>query len=221
MPKGLFVDPKKVRSAGKITFTDIPVNAYKTPFAEEAKRFSKKDMLNIFRDMAIIRQFETMLHTIKTTGEYKGIAYNHPGPAHLSIGQEAAAVGQAYTLDIDDYIFGSHRSHGEILAKGLSAIEKTGEPRLLDIMKTYFGGRILRCVEQDTKASSTNALTWQLPIGHRFNDFMPLPRGRRASNRPSASGNAPRSGADRQSARRTRQARRRLQTHVRRSDRHP
>ena len=35
-------------------------------------------------------------------------------PAHLSMGQEAAAVGQALTLDKDDLIFGSHRSHGEI-----------------------------------------------------------------------------------------------------------
>ena len=158
MPKSLFVDPKKVRAAGKISFTDIPVNAYNTPFAEEAKRVSKKDMLNIFRDMAIVRQFETMLHTIKTTNEYKGVAYNHPGPAHLSIGQEAAAVGQAYTLTIDDYIFGSHRSHGEILAKGLSAIEKSDEKLLDGIMKGYFDGRVLRCVEQNTNAANTRML---------------------------------------------------------------
>ena len=69
--------------------------------------------------MVVIREFETMLNLIKTTNEYNGIPYNHPGPAHLSIGQEASAVGMAYTLEVDDYIFGSHRSHGEILAKGL------------------------------------------------------------------------------------------------------
>ena len=34
--------------------------------------------------------------------------------------QEAAAVGQAYHLGIDDHIYGSHRSHGEILAKSPS-----------------------------------------------------------------------------------------------------
>ena len=59
-----------------------------------------------------------------------GYPYNHPGPAHLSIGQEAAAVGMAYTLEVDDYIFGSHRSHGEILAKGLSAIHRLDEDTL-------------------------------------------------------------------------------------------
>ena len=69
--------------------------------------------------MVVIREFETMLNLIKIRGEYNDIPYDHPGPAHLSIGQEAAAVGMAYTLTVEDFIFGSHRSHGEILAKGL------------------------------------------------------------------------------------------------------
>ena len=53
-----------------------------------------------------------------------GVEYVHAGPAHLSIGQEATAVGQSFTLDAVDKIFGSHRSHGEVIAKGLSAIAK-------------------------------------------------------------------------------------------------
>jgi 2-oxoisovalerate dehydrogenase E1 component len=99
--------------------------------------------------MVIIREFETMLNLIKTTNEYKGISYNHPGPAHLSIGQEAAAVGMAYNLSVEDYIFGSHRSHGEILAKGLSAITSLDEDTLYSIMKNYFGGKALKVVEKD------------------------------------------------------------------------
>jgi 2-oxoisovalerate dehydrogenase E1 component len=98
--------------------------------------------------MVIIREFENMLNLIKTTNEYKGISYNHPGPAHLSIGQEASAVGMAYNLDIDDFIFGSHRSHGEILAKGLSAIHKLDDETLYTIMKTYFRGGALKVVEK-------------------------------------------------------------------------
>ena len=87
--------------------------------------------------MTIIREFETMLNLIKTTNEYNGIQYNHPGPAHLSLGQEASAVGQAYLLDKEDFIFGSHRSHGEIIAKALSAIEKVSDHELLSIMEGY------------------------------------------------------------------------------------
>ncbi len=74
--------------------------------------------------MCAIREFETILNEIKIKGAYQGITYNHAGPAHLSIGQEAAAVGMAFSLTPDDHIFGSHRSHGEILAKGFSAIRQ-------------------------------------------------------------------------------------------------
>ncbi|MEN6473034.1 MAG: thiamine pyrophosphate-dependent dehydrogenase E1 component subunit alpha [Syntrophaceae bacterium] len=39
-------------------------------------------------------------------------------PCHLCSGQEAVAVGLCAALSKDDYIFGSHRSHGHFLAKG-------------------------------------------------------------------------------------------------------
>ncbi len=149
MPKSQFINPQEIRKPGKITFTDIPLNQYRTEMAIEVKNFGKNNLMRIYHDMAIIREFETMLNLFKTTGQYQGIEYNHPGPAHLSIGQEASAVGQAYVLDIDDYIFGSHRSHGEILAKGLSAIEKSGEPELDAIMKAHLDGATLRVVEKN------------------------------------------------------------------------
>ena len=148
MPKTIFIDPNEIRKKGKITFQDIPVNQYDRTIEQEKASFTTADFLRIFRDMAIIREFETMMNLIKTTGEYNGIAYNHPGPAHLSIGQESAAVGQAYLLNIDDFIFGSHRSHGEILAKGLSSIEKLPDDELMQIMKNFRNGRILKVVEE-------------------------------------------------------------------------
>jgi 2-oxoisovalerate dehydrogenase E1 component len=153
MPKSLLINPNVVRKKGEITFGTIPVNQYSRTIEEEKKNFSVDDFLRIFRDMAIIREFETMLNQIKIAGEYNGIPYNHPGPAHLSAGQEAAAVGMAYQLNTDDYIFGSHRSHGEILAKGLSAINKLPEKDLMDIMKNYFDGATLKVVEKYQKDS--------------------------------------------------------------------
>jgi 2-oxoisovalerate dehydrogenase E1 component len=156
MPKSLLINPDVVRMKGEITFGTIPVNQYNKTIEEENLNFSNDDFLRIFRDMAIIREFETMLNQIKIAGEYNGIAYNHPGPAHLSAGQEAAAVGMAYHLNIDDHIFGSHRSHGEILAKGLSAINKLPEKDLIEIMKTYFGGATLKVVEQHQKGPLKN-----------------------------------------------------------------
>ena len=155
MPKSLHLDPNDKRQPGWIRFKDIPVNQYNKTIKEEKKNFKTADFLRIFRDMAIIREFETMLNLIKTTNEYNGISYNHPGPAHLSIGQEASVVGQAYLLDKDDYIFGSHRSHGEILAKGLSAIEKLSDDDLMDVMKTFFDGAILKVVEANRPEGGT------------------------------------------------------------------
>ncbi len=153
MPKSLNIDPVESRAKGELRFGNIPLNAYSKTLEEEKKNFSNDDFIRIFRDMVIIREFETMLNLIKTTGEYQGIKYNHPGPAHLSIGQEAAAVGMAYTLTVDDYIFGSHRSHGEILAKGLSAIHQLDDDKLMQIMKSHFNGSTLAVVEKGFKGN--------------------------------------------------------------------
>lgn len=153
MPKSQFLDPNELRKSGKIKFKDIPVNTYSKTVEEESKNYTKRDFMRIYRDMAIIREFETMLYEIKTKNNYNGVEYSNPGPAHLSTGQEASAVGQAYILDKDDFIFGSHRSHGEILAKGLSCIEKMDEKELYSIMEGFFGGEILRVVENLRKNS--------------------------------------------------------------------
>ncbi len=151
MTKSLIVDPKQMRKAGKIKIADIPMNTYQKTVADEKGNYSKEDFLRIFRDMYIIREFETMLNLIKTTSEYAGVAYNHPGPAHLGIGQEAAYVGQAYDLGIEDFTFGSHRSHGEILAKGLSSIHKLGDSALTQIMEGHFDGEAYKVIKSSTQ----------------------------------------------------------------------
>ncbi|MGQ1786059.1 alpha-ketoacid dehydrogenase subunit alpha/beta [Saccharicrinis sp. GN24d3] len=151
MPKSQFIDPTQVRKSGKVEIKDIPVNQYEKTIEEEKVNFSKEQLIGIYHDMALIRQFETMLNMIKIRGEYEGIEYNHPGPAHLSIGQESAAVGMAYHLGAEDFIFGSHRSHGEILAKGMSAIAKMSDDDLSGMMSNFFGGTILEIVSKNHK----------------------------------------------------------------------
>ena len=56
-------------------------------------------------------------------------------PIHLSIGQEAVAVGVCYELNVDDVIVSTHRSHGHYLAKGGS----------LDAMFGELYGRVTGC----------------------------------------------------------------------------
>src|SRR5690554_7341044 len=115
MPKAITIDPAEVRRRGVLTGPEIPVNAYESDPQAESAKYGRDNLMRIYHDMVQIREFETMLDRIKKEGVYQGIEYNHKGPAHLSIGQESAAVGQAYHLGPDDFIFGSHRSHGEII----------------------------------------------------------------------------------------------------------
>ncbi len=150
MPKSLFVDPAEMRASGTIHFEDIPVNVYNKTIAEEKKEgnFTDDDLKRIYRDIAILREFEFMLNSIKTQGGYNGVETTYPGPAHLSLGQEAAAVGEAYLLGKDDFIFGSHRSHSEILSKSLSAVQKLDDKELMEDMENFLGGKTLRAVEK-------------------------------------------------------------------------
>ena len=165
MPKSQMISPTESRKRSTIQFQPIPVNQYDRTIKDELANYSRKDLVRIQHDMELIRAFENMLNEIKLRGNFKGVEYNHKGPAHLSIGQEATAVGQAFLLDVDDHIYGSHRSHGEILAKGLSAIEKLDDAALMKMMSGYFGGDCLRVVEKDAKGSTHELATDYLVYG--------------------------------------------------------
>ena len=158
MPKNLVIDPNFIRAKGKIEFTDIPVNVYNKTIEDEKKNFKKDDFVRIFHDIAMLREFESMINEIKIKGEYQGFKHSYPGPAHLSMGQEAAAVGQAYILDMDDMTFGSHRSHSEVLARGLASINKLPDDKLYQIMKDFMGGETLAPVEKLNKTGNVKDL---------------------------------------------------------------
>ena len=106
MPKELLVDPAVSRASGRLESVAIPVHAYATPIGEEIAARGAPALVEALRHMLVIREFEGMLAAFKAQGAYRGIAYTYKGPAHLSIGQEAAAVGSAMALDPEDHIFG-------------------------------------------------------------------------------------------------------------------
>lgn len=160
MTKSLIVDPAKVRARGSLKLPEIPLNAYEFNLDTEIARYGKDGMVRMLQDMIVVRTFESMLDSIKKTGEWQGVAYNHAGPAHLGIGQEAAYVGQSFVLTPDDQLFGSHRSHGEILAKCYSAMRQIDDTKLEEIMKDFLGGETLSFAEKidftDTKDLTEN-----------------------------------------------------------------
>jgi acetoin:2,6-dichlorophenolindophenol oxidoreductase subunit alpha len=72
---------------------------------------SPEQRLEAYRRMLRIRRFEQ-----EGTRLYK--AGQIPGAYHASIGQEAAIVGACLALRDDDFITGTHRSHGHPIGKG-------------------------------------------------------------------------------------------------------
>ncbi|GGD98592.1 pyruvate dehydrogenase E1 subunit beta [Aureimonas endophytica] len=147
MPKELLVDPSLFKQAGTLAFPSIPVHAYSGTIAAERAARGDTRLVQVLRHMMIVREFESMLGSFKATGAYAGISFNYKGPAHLSIGQEGAAVGAALALKPEDHIFGSHRSHGEFIAKGLAAIETLEPAALQAIMEGHEKGALLKAVE--------------------------------------------------------------------------
>ena len=148
MTKALAIEPAAVFAPSVLHPSDIAVNAYHKTVAEEKARYSTAEFLAIWADMCAIREFENILNEVKLKGAYRGLAYDHAGPAHLSLGQESAAVGMAFGLTPDDHIFGSHRSHGEILAKAFSAIRALSDDELGVIMSSYRDGAVAAPVQK-------------------------------------------------------------------------
>jgi len=68
-------------------------------------------LLEMYRRMLLIRRFDERVAELHSAGEIAG-------GVHLTIGQEAAVVGACLALRADDYMTGTHRSHGHPLAKG-------------------------------------------------------------------------------------------------------
>ena len=77
--------------------------------------FSTSDLVEMHRRMLRIRHFEQRVAVLYRDGEV-------PGFVHLSVGQEAAAVGACWPLRAVDVITSTHRGHGHCLAKGLDPL---------------------------------------------------------------------------------------------------
>jgi 2-oxoisovalerate dehydrogenase E1 component len=102
----------------------IPAFQYRGSLGAELKAgtITSDEAVALFEDMLVIREYEEMIVKLRS-GAYDPIRdYNYRGPTHVSVGQEATAVGTCAALRIVDNITSTHRGHGESLAKGTVAI---------------------------------------------------------------------------------------------------
>jgi len=90
-----------------------------------AGTLDKEHALDLLDDMLAIREMEEMIVRLRGGGGYEPLpAYEYRGPTHVSIGQEASAVGASSVLRITDNVTSSHRGHGDAIAKGFSAMRQ-------------------------------------------------------------------------------------------------
>ena len=68
-------------------------------------------LLEMYAAMLRVRLFEERARELYAGGRI-------PGFIHLSVGQEAVAVGVCAALRRDDYLLSTHRGHGHLIAKG-------------------------------------------------------------------------------------------------------
>ena len=90
------------------------------------------DDLRMYRLVRRIRSFEESLVTLFGDGKVYGTA-------HTCVGQEGVAVGALFDLTDDDFVTGTHRSHGHCIAKGADVGAMMAE--LLGRANGYCGGK--------------------------------------------------------------------------------
>ena len=93
---------------------DLSIRLPEIPAIAPLDAYAEDKLRDLYRRMVLIRQFELKVNQLFLQGIM-------PGTIHLSLGQEAAAVGACLALGDDDVITLTHRGHGQALAKGVTA----------------------------------------------------------------------------------------------------
>ena len=117
----------------------------------EKTEIQPSELLNLYRDMKIIRLFEEKCSQLYMQGKIRGFL-------HLYIGEEAIAVGLASALNEDDHIITHYRDHGHALARGLepraimaelcgkatgTSFGRGGSMHIFDASKNFAGGHAI------------------------------------------------------------------------------
>ena len=118
---------------------------------ETAERFaglSNEQLIDMYRQMVLIRDFEERCQEMYTRAKIGGFL-------HLYEGEEALAVGTIAALKPEDHIITHYRDHGHAIARGLdvnalmaelfgkatgSAGGLGGSMHLVDVSKNFWGG---------------------------------------------------------------------------------
>ena len=82
--------------------------------SKKKKVYSKKQALEWYESMMLMRRFEERASQLYMQQKFRGFC-------HLYIGQEAVAAGLETAINADDQVITAYRDHGPALARGVSA----------------------------------------------------------------------------------------------------
>ena len=109
--------PRPATSPARVSFFERNRQARaETPPVGAASEYSREFLLDLYRRMVSIREFEEGVKFLFLEGAM-------PGTIHQCQGQEATAVGVCAALQESDFITSTFRGHGHALARGLSPEE--------------------------------------------------------------------------------------------------
>jgi pyruvate dehydrogenase E1 component alpha subunit len=136
-----------------VEFTSAHINQAGAAVSEDTvtcfqQPMDNQSLINLYRQMALIRQFEDKSAEMYTKAKIAGFL-------HLTNGQEAIAVGAMSALNPDDDLFTHYRDHGYAILKGATPGEvmaelygrsggttggRGGSMHLLHMPTNYWGG---------------------------------------------------------------------------------
>ncbi|MFQ6099348.1 MAG: thiamine pyrophosphate-dependent dehydrogenase E1 component subunit alpha, partial [Armatimonadota bacterium] len=149
MPKDIDVLPDF--EPGQIVISPIPKFVYRGNLADElARGMSPTDAVRMLRHMLEIRHFEERIVELKSGKCALLEGFKFVGATHLSIGQEAVAVGAISAIHPDDYITSTHRGHGHGIAKGAFWIERQDD----DSLRRFIGDDVSATTREELLAEA-------------------------------------------------------------------
>jgi pyruvate dehydrogenase E1 component alpha subunit len=119
-----------------------------TPFSRARDQLGDAQLVELYRQMMLIRRFEEKCQEMYTRAKIGGFL-------HLYVGEEATGVGAISNLQSQDHIFTHYRDHGHAIARGLNIDELMaelfgkdtgtshgmgGSMHFADITKNFWGG---------------------------------------------------------------------------------
>jgi 2-oxoisovalerate dehydrogenase E1 component len=134
MPKDIQSLP--IFAPGEIQPAPIKLFQYAGSLASELSAgLTREDAIAMYDCMTAIRLLEERIAELKSGRCRLLPRWRFVGATHLSIGQEAVAVGSIQPLNHHDHITSTHRGHGHSIAKGFFALREMGEQELRNFVE--------------------------------------------------------------------------------------